>query len=141
VAVPQVLSVRGPRHASTTTVPAAELFALGSPALGPDANRILAPLAARARTWRLDVTITGYASPDGGSAPYNRALSAARARAVRSRLISLGVPAGQISRVTGSGTAAEAPGACYPGGRLDEAFCATLRRVVVALIPPPAVHA
>jgi hypothetical protein len=84
------------------------------------------------------VTITGYASPDGGSAAYNLALSRDRALAVRNRLVALGLPVSQISQVTGLGTAGQPPRACDLHGQLDEAICAGLRRVVILLIPQTA---
>jgi outer membrane protein OmpA-like peptidoglycan-associated protein len=135
VPVPQVLSVQGPHHSSRTVIPAEELFAFDSATLGPAADRILAPLVAQARVWHLKVSITGHASPDGGSETYNTALSVSRALAVRARLIALGIPDGQITHVTGIGTAGEAPDACYSGGRLNEVICAQLRRVVIVLSP------
>jgi outer membrane protein OmpA-like peptidoglycan-associated protein len=79
------------------------------------------------------VTIIGYASPDGGSGRYNLALSAKRARAVRARLISLGVPAGLIGKAVGRGTAGQPRAACYRHGHLDEDICARLRRVLITL--------
>ena len=138
VGVPRVTSVRGPRGQTRTSVPADEFFAFNSARLLPGTNRILGPVAAQARTGHLTVSITGYASPDGGTDTYNLALSAARARAVQARLIALGTPAHQIVRVTGLGTAGKPRSACYRQGRLDEAICARLRRVVIVLSPSPA---
>lgn len=60
------------------------------------------PVAKQAIARKLTVPITGYAAPDGGTGAYNLALSAARARAVRARLIALGVPARQIVKVVGT---------------------------------------
>ena len=139
VPVPQVSSVQGPHHSNRTIVPAEDLFAFGSAKLGPGTDRILAPLAAQARAWHLHVSITGQASPDGGSDAYNASLSGYRALAVRARLVALGVPARQITHVTGIGTAGEPPDACYSTGRLNEATCAQLRRVVIVLSPNSAV--
>ena len=102
----------------------------------PGADGILGPLASQARSGHLLVTITGYASPDGGSAAYNLALSRARAQAVRARLVALGLPPGQITRVTGLGTDGKTSQACDVAGQFDEAVCAQLRRVVVLLISP-----
>jgi outer membrane protein OmpA-like peptidoglycan-associated protein len=90
-------------------------------------------MAERARGQHLRVSITGHASPDGGTVTYNNALSTRRATAVRNRLLALGLPADQIGAVTGVGTAGEAPSACLVQGRLDEAVCGQLRRVVVLL--------
>jgi outer membrane protein OmpA-like peptidoglycan-associated protein len=138
VPVPAVLSVRGPNGATGVSVPSDELFAFGSATLLPGADGILAPLAAKARSGHLLVTVTGYASPDGGSAAYNLALSRARALAVRARLVALGLPSGQIIRVTGLGTDGKTTQACDVAGQFDEAVCAQLRRVVVLLTHSPA---
>ena len=138
VPVPVVVSVTGPRHSAGVIVPADELFAFNSARLLPGADSILRPLVGKARDRRRLVSITGYASPDGGSAAYNLALSRSRAFSVRNRLEALGLPPGQITQVTGLGTACEAPRACYRHGQLDEAVCATLRRVVILLTPQSA---
>ena len=138
VPIPAVLSVRGPNGATGVSVPGDELFAFGSATLLPGADGILAPLAAKARSGHLLVTVTGYASPDGGSAAYNLALSRARALAVRARLVALGLPSGQITRVTGLGTDGKTTQACDVAGQFDEAVCAQLRRVVVLLTHSPA---
>ena len=132
VPVPRVQSVRGP-HGTRTTVPADEFFAFNSSRLLPGANTILGPLATQARTQRMTVTITGYASPDGGTEAYNLALSAERARAVETRLVTLGVPARRIVKAIGLGTAGRPRSACVRQGHLDEAICARYRRVVIAL--------
>lgn len=138
VPIPAVTSISGPHGATGISVPAEEFFAFGSAQLLPGAAAILSPVAAQARARHLLVSVTGYASPDGGTAAYNDALSAARAHAVQSRLIALGVPSGQITHVTGAGTAGATLRACYRSGQLDEAACATLRRVVILLTPQPA---
>jgi outer membrane protein OmpA-like peptidoglycan-associated protein len=135
VPVPRVVSVHGPGGRSATTVPADEFFAFGSHRLLPGADAILRPVASRAVAGKLTVSITGYASPDGGTPRYNRALSAARARAVEARLLALGVPARQIAKIRGAGTAGQPRSACYRGGRLDETVCGLLRRVVITLSP------
>ena len=70
-------------------VPADLLFAFNSATLLPEANQYLAPIAARASAGSYSVSITGQASPDGGTASYNLRLSALRARAVQHRLITL----------------------------------------------------
>jgi outer membrane protein OmpA-like peptidoglycan-associated protein len=135
---PRVTSFRGPHGRSRTTVPADEFFAFNSSRLLPGANGILGPLAAKVRGQHLRVTIVGYASPDGGTATYNLDLSVERAKAVQARLIALGVPARQIVKAVGLGTAGQPRSACYRGGRLDEAVCGLLRRVVITLSPVPA---
>jgi outer membrane protein OmpA-like peptidoglycan-associated protein len=135
VPIPTVTSVQGPKDSAGISVPSDALFGFDSAVLLPGANGVLAPLAARAKADGQRVSITGYASPDGGSAAYNKALSERRARAVQTRLISLGVPAGQISGVQGLGTDGESPQACQVNGQLDEAKCAQLRRVVILLYP------
>jgi outer membrane protein OmpA-like peptidoglycan-associated protein len=138
VPIPTVTSVTGPRGATGISVPAEEFFAFNSARLLPGADAILSPLAARARAGHLLVSVTGYASPDGGTAAYNDALSLARAQAVAARLLTLGVPSGQITQVTGLGTAGTTLQACYRGGQLDEGACAALRRVVILLTPTQA---
>jgi len=135
VRFPQVTSYRGPHGGQTTDVPADAFFAFSSARLLPGADIILGPIATRARNQHREVTILGYASPDGGSGRYNLALSAKRARAVRARLISLGVPAGLIGRAAGRGTAGQPRSACYRHGHLDETVCARLRHVLITLRP------
>ena len=136
VMFPHVTSFRGPQG-QTTDVPADAFFPFDSARLLPGTDAVLGPLAAEARGQYLQVTITGYASPDGGTDAYNRALSAARAQAVRTRLIALGVPASLIVKTVGLGTVGQPRSACYRQGRLDEAICAQLRRVVITLYPAP----
>jgi outer membrane protein OmpA-like peptidoglycan-associated protein len=138
VAVPAVHSVHGPGGTTTTSLPDALLFPFDSATLLPSADSVLQPLVEQARQRQLRVSIAGYASPDGGSAGYNLALSRRRAEAVSARLQALGLPAAQIISVTGLGTAGESPNACIAGGRLDEAICAQMRRVVVVLSPAAA---
>jgi len=138
VAVPAVVSVTGPRGATGISVPAEEFFAFDSAHLLPGADAILSPIAVRARAGHLLVSITGYASPDGGTAAYNLALSHRRAQSVQARLLALGVPPGQITHVTGEGIAGTTPQTCYRNGQLDEAVCAALRRVVILLTPQTA---
>jgi outer membrane protein OmpA-like peptidoglycan-associated protein len=135
VPVPAITSVSGPKHSVGISVPSDALFAFNSAALLSGANTVLGPLAAQARADGQQVSITGYASPDGGSAVYNKALSEQRARAVQARLTALGVPAGQILGVQGLGTDGESRQACQVNGQLDEAKCALLRRVVILLYP------
>ena len=138
VAFPQVTSFRGPQG-QTTDVPADAFFPFNSARLLPGADAVLGQLAAEARRQDLQVTIIGYASPDSGTEAYNLALSAARAQAVRTRLIALGVPASLIVKAGGLGTAGQPRSACYRQGHLDEAKCAQLRRVAITLYPAPAV--
>jgi outer membrane protein OmpA-like peptidoglycan-associated protein len=132
VPFPRVTSIRGP-HGTRTTIPADEFFAFGSSRLLPGANAVLGRLARQASARRMTVTITGYASPDGGTEPYNLALSAARAHAVEARLIALGVPARQIVKAIGLGTAGKLRSTCIRQGQLDETICARFRRVVITL--------
>ena len=138
VPVPRVTSFRGP-HGQTTNVPADAFFAFNSARLLPGADTILGPVATKAWGQRLKVTIVGFASPDGGTAAYNLALSAERARAVQARLIALGVPASSIVKAVGLGTAGKPRSACYRDGHLNESICAELRRVVITLHPARAV--
>ena len=138
VPVPVVESVRGPGSASTTTLPDTLLFSFSSSTLVPSADTILQPIERKARSQHLLVSITGYTSPDGGSNPYNLVLSAERADAVRDRLVALGLPTKQIIQVIGAGTAGKGPDACIVNGRLNEAICGQLRRVVVVLSPAKA---
>jgi outer membrane protein OmpA-like peptidoglycan-associated protein len=135
VPVPRVQSYHGPHHTITTSLPDALLFAFDSATLLPAADSILQPLVKRARRQHLLVAITGQASPDGGTAAYNIALSQRRARAVRDRLTALGLPATWITRVTGVGTAGHGPGSCLVQGHLDETICAQLRQVVIKMTP------
>ena len=135
VPVPAVQPVVGPHRWVGKIVPADTFFAFNSARLLPGADSILGPLAARATSRHLKVSITGYASPDGGSNAYNKALSLARAVSIQARLISLGVPASEIVTVTGDGTAGKTASACYRNGHLDETICAQLRRVVILLSP------
>jgi outer membrane protein OmpA-like peptidoglycan-associated protein len=137
VPVPRVWSFRGP-HGRTTNIPADAFFAFNSSRLLPGANVILEPLATKARRKYLKITIVGYASPDGGSDAYNLALSARRARAVRARLIALGVSPSLIVKAVGLGTAGKPRSACYRKGHLDEATCARLRHVEITLHSAPA---
>jgi outer membrane protein OmpA-like peptidoglycan-associated protein len=145
VAVPAVTPVQGPgpgagpgagpERWSGESLPADIFFRLNSAALLPGADSFLRPIADRAIAQNSQVSIQGFASPETGTPAYNQALSLARAQAIRSQLIALGVPAGQIVRVVGEGTAGETAAACYRDGHLDEAVCAKLRRVVILLSP------
>ena len=135
VPVPVVAATTGPAYATTFTLPDTLLFQFNSTTLIPYANMTLQPIVQMARSHHLLVSITGYASPDGGTSAYNLALSAKRANAVRHKLIALGLPPGQIVRVIGAGTAGKDRDACLTHGQLDEAACAQLRRVVIVLSP------
>ena len=135
VPVPAVQSITGPHGEQHSIVPADLLFAFGSATLLPGAGSYLAPIAARAGAGSFSVSITGQASPDGGTASYNLRLSALRAQAVQRRLIMLGLPARQITQVNGIGTAGQS---CTVEGTLDESKCAQLRRVVITLSPTTA---
>jgi hypothetical protein len=136
VPIPPVASVQGPHHWAGKSIPDAAFFAFGSSRLLAGADAILEPLAAQAIARHLKVSVTGYASPDGGSATYNDTLSLARAESIRTRLVALGVPPSRIVSVTGAGTAGVTAAFCYRGGQLDEGICAQLRRVVILFSPP-----
>lgn len=135
VGVPTVISVRGPNGARRVSVPDDQLFAFGSARLLTDADKILGRLVDEARTRHLLVSITGYASPDGGTQRYNIALSQRRALTVRTRMLLLGLPSRDIANVAWRGTDGLTSRACYQAGQLDEARCARLRRVVIILRP------
>ena len=137
VPVPEPSPVQGPSGWKGENIPADAFFRLNSAQLLRGADTSLAPLAARAVAYHLRVSIKGYASPETGSPAYNRALSLARARTIQAALIALGVAPGQIVQVAGEGDGGLTAAACYPGGHLDEAVCAKLRRVVVLLSPVP----
>ena len=135
VPVPVVTSVRGTGNSTITSLPDSLLFLFDSFTLVPAADTILQPLAQRAHSQRMLVSIVGYASPDGGTHAFNQVLSERRADAVRNRLVDLGLPADQITQVMGLGTAGHNLGACLIHGQLDEAICAQFRRVVIILSP------
>jgi outer membrane protein OmpA-like peptidoglycan-associated protein len=135
VSLPGVTPVQGPDGWAGPSIPADTFFAFGSYLLLPGADVIVGPIAERAISEPADIEILGFASPDGGSPAFNSWLSLKRAEAVESRLIDLGVPASQIVRVVGEGTAGMTPAACYRDGQLDEVVCGQLRRVEVLLSP------
>jgi outer membrane protein OmpA-like peptidoglycan-associated protein len=137
VGIPRIHAFEGPHERTTTVLPDALLFSFNSAHLVPSANNILRPICRRARQRHLMLTIIGHASPDGGTAEYNQALSFRRASAVRRRLIALGLPAAQIIKVRGVGTAGDRPDACLVYGHLDEEICGQLRRVVIISRPFP----
>ncbi len=130
-----VTSTGASAHGSGGSTITTLLFQFNSAALMPTADSILQPIVKRARDHHLLVSVTGHASPDGGTNTYNTALSDRRANAVRNRLIALGLPAAQIIKVTGVGIAGQRPDACIVGDHLDETICARLRRVIVVLSP------
>ena len=138
VPVPVVAAEQGPGGRLITSLPDTLLFQLGSTTLNSYADTILQPIVQQARSRHLLASITGYASPDGGTTAYNLALSKRRANAVRSRLIALGLPAGQITQFMGAGTDGIGPNACMVNGHMDEAICAQMRRVVIVLSPAKA---
>ena len=135
VPVPAVSSTHGPGGTTTTSLPDTLLFPFGSSTLIASAGALLRPIAEQARNQHQLVSITGYASPDGGTYAYNLALSQRRAIAVRDRLIALGLPIAEITHVTGVGTAGQRQNSCLMKGHLDEARCELLRRVVITLSP------
>lgn len=137
VPVPVVTSVQGPHRSTGESIPADMFFRLNSSQLLPGADSILGPLAVRAVSYHLRVSIRGFASPETGSPAYNQALSAARAQAIRDRMITLGIPPDQIVQVAGEGTAGKTAAACYRSGHIDETACAKLRRVVILLSAVP----
>ena len=116
-------------------MPADEFFAFGSARLLPGANAILGPVTRKAMAGHRTVSITGYASPETGTAAYNLALSASRARAVEARLIALGVPVRLITKVTGAGTADRPRSTCSARATWTKPVCARYRRVVITLSP------
>jgi outer membrane protein OmpA-like peptidoglycan-associated protein len=135
VPIPQIESVRSPGGETTTSLPADTLFTFDSATPDPTARETLAPLAREIAARRLRVTVTGYASPDGGTPDYNRRLSLRRAESVVALLVALGVPRDHIDPPTGLGTDADPPDAGLTDGRIDPAKCAHLRRVVVVTRP------
>jgi outer membrane protein OmpA-like peptidoglycan-associated protein len=135
VPLPAVVSVHGSAGTTTTSVPDPLLFQFDSSVLLPTADSVLQPVVTQARRHRLRVSVTGYASPDGGTTAYNEALSRRRAEAVSRRLRALGLPADQIIKVTGAGTAGKSLAACLVHRQLEEAVCAQLRRVVITMSP------
>ena len=75
VPVPKVTSFQGPHHSTGESIPADMFFRLNSSQLLPGADSILGPLAAQAVAGHLQVSITGFASPETGSPAYNQTLS------------------------------------------------------------------
>jgi len=139
VPVPKVTLFTGPGGSARVTIPDDTFFAFDSAKLLPGADAVLGPLATKVIAAHLDVSITGFASPDGGTAAFNERLSLLRSQSCRARLIELGVPPSQIISVAGRGTAGTPAAVCFRHGRLDETVCAKFRRVVIALrrLPRP----
>ncbi len=135
VPVGQVTSVRGPGGTVIIRLPYSLLFGFNSASLLLGADATLRPIALRAVRGHLEVSITGHASPDGGTAVYNGALSSRRALAVFRRLLTLGLLRTQVTSVRGVGVAGTTHGECLVNGQLDEAICAQLRDVVIVLSP------
>jgi outer membrane protein OmpA-like peptidoglycan-associated protein len=138
VLVPQVKSVHESTGWSGPEVPADAFFSFNQATLLPGADGILEPLARKAETLHLRVSVAGYSSPDGGSAAYNFDLSLRRADAVAARLATLGVQPSQIIQVRGYGLAGRTAADCTVDGHLDEAVCARYRHVIILLSPIPA---
>lgn len=69
VPVPKVPSFQGPHHSTGESIPADMFFRLNSSQLLPGADSILGPLAAQAVAGHLQVSITGFASPEPGPLP------------------------------------------------------------------------
>lgn len=137
VAMPVVQVIRGPRGGQGVVVPDVMFFPFASARLLPSADSVLRPLAAKVIRLGLLVSVQGQASPDG-SATFNAQIARARAQAVAARLRSLGVPARQLIRVAGIGTAGLTIRACERDGQFEDSLCARLRRVVILLTPPGA---
>lgn len=135
VPIGQVQSVRGPDGTITFRLPYSLLFAFGSAALLSGADDTLQPIAQKATSQDMRVSITGYGSPDGGTASYNRRLSSRRASAVLRRLLRLGLPGFLVTSVRGLGLAGHSRRDCLSDGHLDEAVCALLRNVTIVLSP------
>ena len=130
VPVPAVQSITGPHGQQQSVIPADLLFAFNSATLLPGADSYLDPIVTQAATESYSVSVTGQASPDGGTASYNLRLSTLRAQAVEHRLIMLGLAPRKVVQVNGIGTAGQS---CTVNGTLDESKCAQLRRVVITL--------
>jgi len=135
VPVPEITSFQGPHGSRITTLPADALFAFDSTDIDQAALSVLGALAADIKTRHLRVTVTGYASPDGGTPTYNQDLSARRAHAVQDALIRLGVDPSVFDSVHGVGTDGHSPDACLTNGQVDRAKCAPFRKVVVVTSP------
>jgi outer membrane protein OmpA-like peptidoglycan-associated protein len=135
VPVGQVTSVRGPGDTVIISLPYSLLFEFNSTALLPGANGVLRPIVLNAVRGHLQVSITGHASPDGGTQAYNYGLSSRRAVVVFRRLIALKLPGPQVTSVRGVGVAGTTLSECLVKGYVDEAICARLRDVVIVLSP------
>ncbi|MDX2698393.1 OmpA family protein [Streptomyces ipomoeae] len=114
-------------------VPASVTFAADDATLRDDADRYLSPIADSLRRCPADraVHITGHtAQVDTGTSGYE--LSAARAQAVRDRLVRLGVAPALIVRVDGVGSTRPVVDN-MPGGVFAEALARQNRRVEITV--------
>jgi len=95
--------------ATRTTVgfslPGSLLFEVGQSVLSPSAHAALAEVASAVVADHRQVTVLGHTDASTGTPEFNRQLSAARAHAVATELVALGVPAQQISAIRGEGSA------------------------------------
>ena len=73
VQIPTVTSVSGPDGILTVDLPGTLLFAYDNASLLPSTDMVMQPLALKALSQHLQVSITGYASPDGGTLEDNLA--------------------------------------------------------------------
>lgn len=97
---PAITSAPAPAatRAAVVALPVAVHFALGSAAVGGDDGRVIDEAAAAIKQDSLKVAVTGYTDRTGNPA-INAPLAKQRAEAVRDRLITAGVPAGDIEMV------------------------------------------
>lgn len=136
VDVPASRTVELPGGGVETTIPDSRLgFTPGSAALAPDADSVLAPVAAAYHRAPGPMRVEGFVA-HWGDEPYRAGLSQDRAEAVAGLLIALGVAPSDIT-ATGRG-AADGPEASTTNGVFDEAKVVAngIRRVVVTSIPP-----
>lgn len=138
VPIPAIKSVPAPSGSPPGSIqqviPADLLFAFDKATLEPDASAVLEPLVTKAVSGNYRVRVVGYADPVG-SDEYNQKLSEDRAQAVAKRLVNNGLPEERFFEIRGVGTSADPPTAGYSNGKIDEAKCANLRRVVIELVP------
>ena len=136
IAVPLTRSVLGPGGQLQESIPSDLLgFSLDSAHLDSDADDLLRPVVVRAVAEHRPVQVVGHTDPRG-TAAHNLQLSVQRARTVADRLVALGLPPALLGEPFGLGATADPPDAGYSDGRLDEAKCAELRRVVITLLSP-----
>lgn len=138
VPVPTVSSVTGAaaRQDPTIHIPAALLFDLDRAALRVGTDAVLRRVAVALASSRVRVMVVGHADASSGTRAHNRALSLARARAVASRLIDLGVPAAAIVSVRGVGSDDHPLAAELTAGHPDPAKIDGWRRVDLHLMAP-----